>query len=232
MSTSPDRGFVPTHTGAVTRPAPQSVFTGSAAAALPLARQVVLSPLTAIPEHLLEPARERACSEGYAAGWAQGRRDAAAEALRAEEQAQQAQQNRDAAHRSSCEALHRAASALESHVEPNIDEMADLLAGAAFTLAEAILGREIELSPEPGRDAVRRALGSVPGGRPVTVSLHPSDLAEVSVTMGAESEVEGRRVSFVADPRLARGDALASSDVTDIDARISAALDRAREALQ
>jgi flagellar biosynthesis/type III secretory pathway protein FliH len=44
-------------------------------------------------------------------------------------------------------------------------------------------------------------------------------------------EVDGRTVTLVPDASLGRGDAVANSDATEVDARLAAALDRAGKAL-
>jgi flagellar assembly protein FliH len=97
-------------------------------------------------------------------------------------------------------------------------------------LAEAVIGRELALTVNGGAEAMKRALDMAPRQRPVTVRLHPEDLATLAMH-DTTVEVDGRTVTLVPDASLGRGDAVANSDATEVDARLAAALDRAGKAL-
>jgi flagellar assembly protein FliH len=96
-----------------------------------------------------------------------------------------------------------------------------------------VRGRELALSESPGRDAVARALELVPVGRPVLVRVNPADHATLTGNAGHEGPlvIDGRTVTLVAAAALASGDAVAESDATVVDARLSAAILRVGEAL-
>jgi flagellar assembly protein FliH len=176
--------------------------------------------------------REEACAQGYAAGYAEGRRAAAAAADEAEQRraAELAglDRRRAAEFARALGALDGAAAGLERDAAVAAERAEQILVEAAFALAEAVLGRELELAADPGLDAVRRALALAPQGRPVTVRVNPADaraLGEAADWQG------GRQVTVVADSSVAAGDCVADCDAAHIDARIGPALDRVREVL-
>jgi flagellar assembly protein FliH len=179
--------------------------------------------------------REAAHAQGYAAGWAEGRRlaaaDAEARAAVVAAEAAAAEELRCRRHESAMVALAAAAGTLERRTVPVLDEFADSILAAAMALAEAALGRELALAGDGGAAALRRALDMAPRQRPVTVRLHPDDLATLAVA-GSTTEIDGRTVTLVPDASVGRGGALAESDATEVDARLATALDRARKALQ
>jgi flagellar assembly protein FliH len=174
---------------------------------------------------------------GYAAGWAQGQREAfaaaEAEQARREAQAQAEAEAQAAAVMQALDALAAAAVSLEHRTVPVATELEDAVVRAAFALTETLLGRELAVAEEPGRDAIGRVLALAPAGRPVTVRLHPNDHATLS---GGQSgvitlDIEGRTVTLVPDPALRSGDAVAECDASMIDARLDTALARVREVL-
>jgi flagellar assembly protein FliH len=100
---------------------------------------------------------------------------------------------------------------------------------AALALAEAIVGRELAIATDPGRDAIVRALAVAPAGpESVLVRLHPTDRSRLG---DLHDLALGREVSVVSDPTLAAGDCVVTIGSTDVDATVAAALDRARAAL-
>jgi flagellar assembly protein FliH len=185
----------------------------------------------------LTAAKDAARAAGYAAGWAEGRRAAKIEAeaasIAAEAETRRFHQARQAALERALASVAAAAAALEHHTAPTAADLEDELVSAAFVLAEAVLGRELALADSPGRDAVARALELVPVGRPVLVRINPADY--MTLTAAADHEgplvIDGRTVTLTADTSLAVGDAIAESDATVVDARLSAALLRVGEAL-
>jgi flagellar assembly protein FliH len=176
--------------------------------------------------------RAEAQAAGYAAGWAQGRREAE-ESLATEHERLLAEARRAAAAQASTvdsavRALASAALRLEQRTAPVAAEIEAAVLATAFAIAEAVVGRELATAAEPGRDALARVLALAPDNRPVTVRLNPADHA----TVGQSTvDIDGRSVTLVADPALSPGDATATCDATAIDGRLSAALDRVREAL-
>jgi flagellar assembly protein FliH len=172
--------------------------------------------------------RREARAAGYAAGWAEGRR-AAAVAAAAELDRLQADVAMSA-NRSRVSAEAAVVAALESwnrRTAPVLDDVADLVVDTALDLAEAIIGRELSAvtSRDLGRMALRRALAPLAPGSPVTLRMCPSDLAAIG---GPTDTAEGHAVRIVPDERLSPGEAIAEQDGATVDARIQAALDRAR----
>jgi flagellar assembly protein FliH len=187
-----------------------------------------------LPSNLISQLRTEAHAAGYASGWAQGRREARvaadAEATRTANDAQTAARTQETRVAQAVNAVASAAANLERRAVAGAAEMEDAIVAAAFALATAIVGRELATATEPGRDAITRALALSPVNRPVLVRLHPADLATVGAT--GSLDIDGRTVTLAADASLRPGDAIAECDATTVDARISEALDRVREALQ
>jgi flagellar assembly protein FliH len=188
-----------------------------------------------LPEKLLAEAREAAQSQGYAAGWAQGRQaaSAAAEAAAAaaEARARAAAAEREARVESALTAITAAAGRLEHRAEPTAAEVGDAVLAAAVLLTETLVGHELAASTAPGLDALRRALDLAPIGRPVQVRLNPAEYAALTESGPAQRDVDGRTVTLVPDPTLGPGDAVADCDATRIDARLDEALERVRSVL-
>jgi flagellar assembly protein FliH len=188
-----------------------------------------------LPNEVANRLRAEAQAAGYATGWAQGRREAevAAQAARAQTLAEvrQAAEVQAARVEQALVALALAVADLERQMAPVATELEDLIVGTAFALAEAVIGRELAVAAEPGRDAVARALALAPTGRPVTVRLHPADHATVTDGQPGPVEIGGHTVTLLVDPSLQPGDAVAECDATTIDAQITPAVARVREVL-
>ena len=179
---------------------------------------------------IAERSHQAARAQGYAIGWAEGRRVALA---RAEEEAEavrreadEARAGRDAEHRHAMAALDAAAQELGARLQEAVDALAEQAVHAALELTRAVLGREVATAADPGADAIRRAMAMVDPTVPVTVRLHPEDRATLDPAV-----LEGRTVTVVDDPALARGDAVAETEDILVDATIAAALERVREVL-
>lgn len=183
---------------------------------------------------LAETEHERAAmtsarSRGYAAGFAEGRRAAAreqaewvdrADAARAAESAEAAEQVAVLAR-----ALRTAAVELQEATVPVLADAESALVDAAFELATAVVGVALKDRVAAARAAVGRVLSAAPGGVVPVVRLHPDDIAALR---GAGA---GEDLQLIADPTLAPGDAIGELPHGWLDARIHAALDRAKEAL-
>lgn len=214
---------------------PSRLVRGAAAADLPSAPlEGLLDPLQrAGLDELSAVARQAARAEGYAVGWAQGRRAAEEAAQReataaAVERAELAKRS-ETAMLSALQALAAAADALEGRAVVPAAELSAAVVEGAFELAQTLLGRELTLTTEPGLDAIRRALVLLPENRPVTARLHPDD---ASVTRAALAAAElGREILVVADPSVEPGGAVVDCDATRVDAQLGPALERVREVL-
>jgi flagellar assembly protein FliH len=128
--------------------------------------------------------------------------------------------------RAALTALHAAADDLERRAATDLAEASRTVAAAALELAEAIVGRHLEASADPGADALARALALAPGG-PLTARLHPADIALLDTSLLPDDG----RVTLVADPGIERGGCVLEGGATTIDAQIGPALARARQAL-
>jgi flagellar assembly protein FliH len=172
---------------------------------------------------------ERARVQGHAAGYAAGRREAAA-VLERERAAQRSQADHLLATeivrlRNAAAALEAAAATLTAQTVAAHAATDEAMLAAAVDIAELVLGRELLDRPASAIAAVRRAL-AVAGETPaLIVRLHPED---VPAAAALADEHPGLR--FVADPALDRGDAVADLPDGRVDARIGAALDRVRAA--
>lgn len=178
-----------------------------------------------------DPAKvEDAVRAGYDAGFHAGHADGYAAAHRA------AQEELAAAHDADRRRVGSMLLALRDELHRLTGAEADLrsafeaaVVDTALALAEAVVGRELAIATDPGRDALARALAVGPTGPgPVTVRLHPTDLAR----LGDLGDLAlGRDLAVVADPAVAPGGCTAAFGATEVDAGVASALDRARAVL-
>lgn len=181
--------------------------------------------------------RRAATAEGYAQGHAAGMK--AGQARADKTAAATAAANAQAAAVTAAKVdialggLRAAADALEAAVLPTLAGAEEVVLRTGVELAEALLARELTLTPEAGLDAVGRALASMPGTRPVTVRLNPADLATLDLAKATElPAVGGRPLLFTPDFSVERGGAIADCDAVRIDAQLGAAMTRIREVLE
>lgn len=194
-------------------------------------REVLGDPVTeSTLAALAEQTRSAARAQGYAAGWAEGRRAFAAQVATAEAELvarTAAEQDRARAeHRAATKALANAVEAAEAEVRRTRDRLAEQAVTLALEIAEAVIGRELQVATDPGGDALRRALTSLPLDVPVTVRLHPADRAQLDPAVLGD-----RPVHLVDDPSLRRGDTVVETDQQVVDATIEAAVARVRQVL-
>jgi flagellar assembly protein FliH len=184
---------------------------------------------------LAEQSRAAARAQGFASGWAEGRREATAQTAgtrddleRAfEEQSQQALVSQQFA----VQTLLAAAARFEEVTRACEVELADRAVELGLQIAEAVLDRELAAVDDPAAEALRRALVAVPADVAVTVRLHPADLATLDEAGAAGEALRGRSVGYVADGTLSRGDAVVETETGVVDAGLSSALVRVREVL-
>jgi flagellar assembly protein FliH len=179
---------------------------------------------------MVEDARSAAQSQGYAVGWAQGRREAAAEAALAarSHEVQLAEERTRWAGRqqAALDALQRAAEGLARATEEAQAMVRSQAIDLARELTETMVGHELRSTPDNAADVVARVLAAGPTDRPFLVRLHP-DVAD-SAAVAPLSEA-GVRV--VAEVGYSQADALVEVDGQVIDLRLRSALDRVREVL-
>jgi len=173
---------------------------------------------------------EHARTRGHAAGYAAGLREAAiaADALAADA-AVENEERASIVRAAVLSALRALDSAREQVAATNALVLAAAdaaLAAAALDLAEAIIGRELDDAETSAKTAVARALSGIATDEIIALRLHPDDIAVLGTDAG---ELSGLHV--VADPSLARGDAIVTVPDGSIDARIASSLARARTVL-
>ncbi|MGZ4461019.1 MAG: FliH/SctL family protein [Nocardioidaceae bacterium] len=180
-------------------------------------------------QHLAERTHRVARAQGYAAGWAEGRRVADERAATAERdtaaRTRQVAEGAVAQQRLAAAALERAAADARDAFAALHADLAEQAVAFALELAEQVVGRELATAADPGADAIRRAVAGLAAEPVVAVRLHPDDLAAL------DRGVLGAATTYVADPTLARGDAVVETDTGFVDATVRGALDRAREVL-
>lgn len=162
---------------------------------------------------------------GHAAGYAAGLRVAEAElaARRAALEAEAAVAAEESRRRveSALAALDAAAGRLDARRAPVLADADRALTSAAVELAAAILTREpVATSTE----ALDRALALAGDATPRRIRLNPADLVALGTAAPAG-------IDLVADASIAAGDAVLDLADGELDARLSASLDRARAAL-
>lgn len=175
-------------------------------------------------------ALERGYRRGHTLGYAAGQERAQKEAALRRAELEAAHNALQAELRTRAEtqraALAAAAAALSARTLPVLAEAEQTLVASALTLAEAVLGRELDDGGTRSKAVLARVLAAQdPAGAP-RVRLNPQDLAVIGTEALADAGVEP-----VADPATAPGDAVAEYQDGFLDARISTALDRARRAL-
>lgn len=177
-------------------------------------------------------------ARGYATGYADGRRVAAEEQAAWLEAAEKAHATQEAqlAERAAvlANALRAAAVELREATVPVLAEVEDVLVEAAFELATAVVGEALADRVAAARAAVARALSGETAGAVAIVRLNPEDLAllvAAGAGGGGGADTAASAPRLVADPALAPGDAIGELPAGWLDARVSSALARAREAL-
>lgn len=179
---------------------------------------------------LAESARTAARAQGYAVGWAEGRREAAAAAVvaadRFETDRLQAESRRESEHRAALDGLVRAAAEFQRTAARLAADLEDQGLRLARELTTEIVGHELRSATDPAADVVRRAVAVLPTGAPVTLRVHPS-----VVDAEAVADLAGHDVRVVADHSLERHDAVVETEDRLVDLRVGAALERVREVL-
>lgn len=180
----------------------------------------------------VESARTQARAEGFQQGHQEGlvaaqrEKDAALQvelaALRQSERQRQEALDRAIA------LLEHAATSLAAQQAAALHDIEDVVLNAAFDLATTLLGRELEVATAPVRDAVRRALTVLPADVPVTVTVHPLDVA---VLDSLADITAGRVVRIVTDADVEPGSCVADGGATHVDASLGAAIERVRQVL-
>jgi flagellar assembly protein FliH len=176
--------------------------------------------------------REQGIAEGYATGWAQGRR-AAAEAERtevAERAAREEATRRQLAARAQTllAGLAQAARTLTEQVAPAWDEIVEVLLDGALRIAAASLGRELTAVDAEALEAARTALRLLPSADAVVLHLNPDDAA----LLGADVEGLPAGLSVVPDAGIPAGTVIARTAMQTLPVDLRAGLLAAEEVLR
>lgn len=172
--------------------------------------------------------RGAAQSQGYAVGWAQGRREAAAAARSAAEltarQSAAAEARREDQHTATLQALRSAMSGLDETLAGLTREVGEQASELALELTRVLVGRE--LAEVSASDVVHRVVAVLPGRPDVRVRLHPDVAGHPAM-----ATLTDQGVVVVPDPTLDLPDAVVEAPDHALDLRVDSALDRLREVL-
>ncbi|MCL2541341.1 MAG: flagellar assembly protein FliH [Nocardioidaceae bacterium] len=172
--------------------------------------------------------RDAAQAQGYAVGWAEGRRAAAeradAEASRVAAGRAQEDVVRRQEHAAAIEALAQAGEQVRGLLADLASAIESQSSALALTLTEELVGHEVRGTT--GADVVARVLRLLPDGPLATVRVAPG-----VVESAAAQDLVARGVRVVADGSLDRADALVEADGGVTDLRVAEGLARLREVL-
>lgn len=173
---------------------------------------------------------QRARAQGYAAGWAEGRRDAdvlaETERLHRAEQALVQEARRDREHGEGLNVLAGAAQALRDAVTEVCDSVAAQATQISCALTEALIGHELSLLENPGIEALQHALALAPDKPLIRIRLSPAEAEKAAaLTPNLAAKIAG-------DPSLGPADVMLDFDDSVLDHRISGAVSRALEVLR
>ena len=175
-------------------------------------------------------AKTAAQAQGYAIGWAEGRRAAEeqgrAEVARLYVEATAQEERRQKEHEATIEALRTAIAEVRAAASSVCDAVESQATDLAIRLTEAIIGRELKIAVDPGADAVRRALQLLPDESLVTVHMNAEDLHTTDTTV-----LTSLGATMVADATLGRGDVVVVADDHVVDGRVDEALARVQGVL-
>ena len=187
----------------------------------------------AVTEHTLSAlaaeAQAAGRTQGYATGWAEGRRAAEERARLAEldaaERRRQDDERREAEHQAAVQTLLQAAAALEEATAATCARVETHAVRLAAQLTETLVGHELAVAKAPGLGAVRRALALLPGEPVARIRVAPAEASNPELAQLAGAAV------VIPDPSLGRGDALVETAAAVVDARVSTAMQRVLEVL-
>ena len=186
---------------------------------------------------IVEKAKEEARAEGYEAGRVAGFEAGRVEGLDLMAAQQAELLERDARERAARkERLGELLTTVEAAIAhtltyqaPAVTELQQVVTELSVQIAEALVGHHLQVGECTARDAVLRALSQVPRRATVTLRMNPADYDEVTAITG--DIMEWSVADVVADPTVARGDAVAMATNLEVDASLEGALERVRAAL-
>jgi flagellar biosynthesis/type III secretory pathway protein FliH len=115
-------------------------------------------------------------------------------------------------------------------VEQYETELLDLV----LAICRKIIYCEISVNHQVIQETVRHILDDAPGGQPVTLRLHPKDMAAVEKLISSDdvSATDMNRVSMVSDTSVSRGGCRLETPHGDMDATIETRLKNVYDALK
>lgn len=180
---------------------------------------------------LAERTHVAARSQGYAVGWAEGRREALVRASEAEAAAEQRhsdeEERREREHRAAIAALADAAAGLRTATREATARIADQATELAFELTRELVGHELSVAADPGAAVITRVLAALPDDSGATVRVAATTAASSTAGLLVEHGVR-----LVVDPHLGPGDAVVETDRAAVDLCVTSALERLREVLR
>jgi flagellar assembly protein FliH len=169
-----------------------------------------------VSQELIDSATREGFDTGYATGFDQGYADGLAQAHNHAEILTQLAQR-----------LSDAADALMARETTAREQIENELVAAAFEIATALVGHELDNPDTRGREAIARALALAPDHGLVVARLNPTDFAVID-----PSQLQlGRAIELISDPTVGPGECIVDVGSCRIDARIGPALERVREVL-
>lgn len=173
---------------------------------------------------------------GYAAGYAAGARAAAqaaaaqAKRIDADHERREAARDHDIAQ--VLQALAGAVDQWRNMAAPVLATSEELLHQGAIDVAQAIVGRELTPGPGTAVDVLQRALSVPVGVTPTAIRVSQVDLPHIERALADNNVALPDGVILTTDPSLKPGDAVTEHPHGVLDARIDAAISRARAALE
>lgn len=123
-------------------------------------------------------------------------------------------------------ALAGAAAELEAARAASAAEVEPVAVGLALRIAEKVLGGELEARPELILDVVRGALRRLTEPLPATLLVNPEDAELVRASVADFSVEHGGELSVREERRVERGGCVVQTQAGEIDAQITAQLER------
>jgi flagellar assembly protein FliH len=166
----------------------------------------------------LDALAEAAARRGYDEGYAEGLAGAAHDVARARDEESERAAKASAALAQAVVAVYEVERRMRAEAQTAVPKF-------AFALLEALLAREQQVSVDPAREAIMRALTLDEGTEPATVRLNPADvgtIGEVSLS---------RQVCVIADAAVEPGGALVEIERATLDGQLGSALERVRRVL-
>ncbi|HEY2055513.1 MAG TPA: FliH/SctL family protein [Solirubrobacterales bacterium] len=128
-------------------------------------------------------------------------------------------------------ALAGAAAQLDAASEAAAGEAEPVAVELALRIAEKVLGGELEARPELVLDVVRGALRRLTEPLPATLLVNPEDAELVRASIADFSVEHGGDLSVREDRRIERGGCAVHTQAGEIDAQITAQLERAAKVI-